>query len=227
MGTVDGRLLKKIRISVTSVGCPIRGWKGPVQILSSADLTGRTLEFLGSKTDLHLKNHVGMQRGVRWLFRNQEEDGSWYGRWGICYIYGTWAALTGMAAVGVPTYAPAMQKAAHWLISIQNSDGGWGESCLSDHRKKYTPLGRSTLSQTAWAVDALLAVVKGNPDEQVKKAIQRGVGFLVDKGEDNEWPENYPTGGGLPGSFYSLYHSYRYIWPLLALSHYRRDMGKD
>lgn len=205
---------------------PFQGMEGVITDPSSADLTGRTLEFFGKKTSFHLKDHTGLQRGIRWLFRNQEEDGSWYGRWGICYIYGTWAALTGLMAVGVPAYAPAIQKAARWLLSIQNADGGWGESCSSDYAKKYIPLGASTLSQSAWAVDALLAVVQRHPEEEMKKAIRKGVQFLVEKGEIQDWTATYPTGAGLPGSFYSHYHSYRYIWPLLAISHFLQAKSK-
>ena len=98
---------------------------------SSPDLTGRTLEFFGGYTNLP-KNHDLMQRGIDWLIRHQEEDGSWYGRWGICYIYGTWAAVTGLIGVEVNSKNPTIQKAVNWLHKIQNNDGGWGESCKSD-----------------------------------------------------------------------------------------------
>lgn len=192
---------------------------------STADLTGRTLEFLGHKTPLHLKDNTALQRGLRWLFRNQEKNGSWYGRWGVCYIYGTWAALTGLMAVGVPPYVPAVQRAARWLVSIQNEDGGWGESCRSDIEKKYIPLGGSTLSQTAWAVDALISVQAKKPPESFQEAIKRGIQFLLKNGQRQDWLDRYPTGAGLPGVFYTHYHSYRYIWPLLALSHFRNSGG--
>lgn len=96
-----------------------------------ADLTGRTLEFLGNYTNLPASDSV-IRNAVHWLLKNQRKDGSWYGGWGICYIYGTWGAVTGLKAVGVSKNHPSMQKAATWLRSIQNSDGGWGESCRSD-----------------------------------------------------------------------------------------------
>lgn len=204
---------------------PYQGMEGFSTDPSTADLTGRTLEFLGRKTHLHLKDNTPLQRGLRWLFRNQEKNGSWYGRWGVCYIYGTWAALTGLMAVGVPSYAPAIQRAARWLVSIQNEDGGWGESCRSDVEKKYIPLRSSTLSQTAWAVDALISVQKKKGEEKYQKSILRGVHFLLKNGQRREWMDTYPTGAGLPGLFYTHYHSYRYIWPLLALSHFHSSGG--
>lgn len=106
---------------------------------STADLSGRALEYLGSMAKLTIK-HPFIQKAVNWLKENQEEDGSWYGKWGICYIYGTWAAVTGMKAVGVEACDPAIVKATKWLMTIQNSDGGWGESCSSDKVKRYVHL---------------------------------------------------------------------------------------
>ena len=124
---------------------------------SCADITGRTLEFFGNYTNVP-KEHKTIKKGVKWLVDHQEVDGSWYGRWGICYIYGTWGAVTGLAAVGVPSNDSSIQKAVKWLQGIQNSDGGWGESCYSDSKGKYTPLKVSTLTHTAWALDALISV---------------------------------------------------------------------
>jgi sporulenol synthase len=181
---------------------------------SSADLTGRTLEFLGAHAGLTVENRR-IEKAVNWLIKHQQADGSWYGRWGVSYIYGTWAAVTGMRAVGISSHHPAIQKAVQWLLNIQNEDGGWGESCRSDTEKKYTPLGRSTPSQTAWALDALIAASREPAD-----AMERGMHFLIESGAKNDWTTSYPTGAGLPGGFYIHYHSYRYIWPLLAFSHY-------
>ncbi|GIM47988.1 sporulenol synthase [Collibacillus ludicampi] len=200
---------------------PIDGSDSTSTDPSSADLTGRTLHFLGKHVGLTIHDS-NINRAVRWLIQHQEEDGSWYGRWGICYIYGTWAAITGMIAVGVSPHHPVIQKAVRWLLSIQNSDGGWGESCYSDTEKKYVPLGASTLSQTAWGVDALLAV----SNESIQ-AIERGIRFLIDSGSKNDWTTIYPTGAGMPGGFYIHYHSYRYIWPLLALSHYKNKYNQE
>lgn len=195
---------------------PIDGAQAAAIDPSSADLTGRTLEFLGNTAGLGLK-HPFVRRGTDWLIDHQEEDGSWYGRWGICYIYGTWAAMTGMISAGVDTGHPAVQRGVSWLSSIQNPDGGWGESCRSDRLMRYVPLGASTPSQTAWALDALIAF-HPKPVPEVEKGMQRLLALLSEDG----WAAAYPTGAGLPGAFYMHYHSYRYIWPLLALSHYRK-----
>jgi sporulenol synthase len=198
---------------------PFDGAKSVVIDPSTADLTGRTLEYLGDTEKLTTR-HPFIRRGVDWLIAHQEENGSWYGRWGICYIYGTWASITGMMAVGVDIQHASVQHAIRWLLDIQNQDGGWGESCKSDQHLKYIPLGASTPSQTAWALDALIAVYPKPIPE-----IDRGVAKLMDLLRSKDWTTDYPTGAGLPGSFYTHYESYRYIWPLLALSHYRKKYG--
>lgn len=187
---------------------------------SEADLTGRTLEYLGNFTGLNTRYEF-IDRGTKWLIQHQEKDGSWYGRWGVCYIYGTWAALTGLQAVGVPVTHDTLQKGANWLLSIQNPDGGWGESCHSDRQLEYVPLGESTPSQTAWALDALIAV-QPEPTPEVKLGIHRLIAAI----HKEDWKISYPTGAGLPGNYYSNYHSYRYIWPLVTLSHYRKKYGE-
>jgi sporulenol synthase len=182
---------------------------------SSADLTGRTLEFFGNYTKLP-KNHPILLRGIHSLLQQQLENGSWYGRWGICYIYGTWAALTGLKAVGLSSKQHSIRKAVKWLKSIQNTDGGWGESCRSDSEEKYVPLGYSTLTHTAWAVDALISA-----SENPSASIQKGIQYLLNASENNDWTTDYPKGQGMAGGFYIHYHSYRYIFPLLTLAHYR------
>lgn len=182
---------------------------------STADLTGRTLEFFGN--DTHTDTYQPfIKRGMKWLLQNQEKDGSWYGRWGICYIYGTWSAITGLAAVKTRSNHPQMQKAIQWLYAIQNQDGGWGESCKSDIEKKYVPLKESTRTHTAWALDALIAAEgKATPE------IKRGIAYLLETAEKVDWTTAYPKGQGLPGGFYIHYHSYEYLFPLLALANYR------
>ncbi|WVX81390.1 squalene--hopene cyclase [Niallia oryzisoli] len=186
---------------------------------SCADLTGRTLEFLGNYTNLP-KHHPIIKRAIGWLWKDQRSDGSWYGRWGICYTYGTWAAITGLLAVGVPSNDPHIQKASAWLISIQNPDGGWGESCHSDIKRKYIPLQSSTLTHTSWALDALIAI-----SDKPTKAIEKGIAYLVKSLKNNDWTTDYPKGQGMAGAFYIHYHSYRYIFPLIALSHYQKRYG--
>jgi len=186
---------------------------------SEADLTGRTLEYLGNFRGLNYDNK-SVKKGVDWLFAHQERDGSWYGRWGVCYIYGTWAAITGLMATGTPSNHKKIQKAVKWLLSIQNSDGGWGESCSSDVIRSYVALHESTPSQTAWAVDALIAV-----HDQPIPEIKRGIDRLLTSLHESNWLTIYPTGAGLPGNFYNRYHSYHYIWPLLTLAHYQQKFG--
>jgi len=188
---------------------------------SSADLTGRTLEFFGHYTNLS-KDHTTIKRGIRWILKNQEKDGSWYGRWGICYLYGTWAAITGLKSVGVPSDHSSIQKAVNWLRGIQNNDGGWGESCHSDSKKTYVPLRASTLTHTAWALDALIST-----SEKPTPEIQKGITYLLASLKKADWTTDYPKGQGMAGAFYVHYHSYRYIFPLLALSHYQKKFESN
>ena len=180
---------------------------------SAADITGRTVEFLSTYAGLASSSYV--RSGVKFLLQNQESNGSWYGRWGITYIYGTWAAVTGLVAAGISPDHIAIKNAVQWLLSIQNPDGGWGESCLSDAEMKYLPLGFSTPSQTAWAVDALIAAgLRDTP------AVSQGIETLLLLTADTGLASSYPTGQGLPGGAYILYHSYRYVWPLVTFAHY-------
>jgi len=199
---------------------PIKGADAVTIDPSTADLTGRTLEFLGNKADLDMR-HTFIQRAVQWLVRHQEANGSWYGRWGICYVYGTWAAITGMLAVGAQPDHQSVVKGVEWLKSVQRADGGWGESCDSDRLKRFVPLSVGTPSQTAWALDALIAV-SAEPTPE----IERGIDFLLRSLQRSDWTVSYPTGAGLPGIAYIHYHSYKYIWPLLALSRYTKKFGR-
>ncbi|WP_026695380.1 terpene cyclase/mutase family protein [Peribacillus kribbensis] len=185
---------------------------------STTDLTGRALEFLGNFVNVTL-NNPRIASASNWLIRSQEENGSWFGRWGVSYIYGTWAAITGLTAVGVKADHPSIIRAVDWLKSIQLSDGGWGESCKSDKEKKYTPLPYSTIVQTSWAVDALVSAC-----DSLTPEIERGIWFLTSCKADKSL--SYQTGAGLPGHFYINYHSYRHIWPLVALAHYNTKFKK-
>lgn len=184
---------------------------------STADITGRVLEFFGTYAPNEI-NSYDLQRGMQWLLRNQEQNGCWYGKWGVCYIYGTWAAVTGLRANGLPKNHPAIEKAVRWLEMIQHRDGGWGESCKSSKEKRFISTSFSTPSQTAWALDALIAVY-----DTETPAIQNGINYLLENSFHNI---EYPTGTGLPGEFYIRYHSYHRLFPLLTLAHYVKKYKK-
>lgn len=186
---------------------------------STPDLTGRVLAFLGRHRGWK-PDHPAAKRAIRYLEREQQPNGSWLGRWGIAYIYGTWAALTGMAAVGCSPSHPAVAKGIRWILSIQNSDGGWGESCRSDWEERYIPLQQSTPSQTAWALDALIAY-HDRPNAAIRAGVKRLAKMVTETGAHI----TYPTGAGLAGQFYIHYHSYRWIWPLGVLARYEKKYG--
>jgi squalene-hopene/tetraprenyl-beta-curcumene cyclase len=176
-----------------------------------ADITGRVLEALAAQGVS--STHPAVRRGVRWLVRSQEPDGSWYGRWGVAYIYGTCFALRGLAASGESDREAHILRAGEWLRSIQNADGGWGESCASYDNGVFTP-GRSTPSQTAWAILGLIAGGDVN-----SLSVQHGVEYLLDtQAADGSWSEELATGTGFPKVFYLNYHLYKDYFPLLALT---------
>jgi sporulenol synthase len=193
---------------------PVEGGKNLLIDPSTVDLTGRTLEFFGNYTQMD-KNDPIIKRGVDWLNQNQREDGSWIGRWGV-FIYGTWAALTGLLAVGVSPRETNVQRGLNWLYEIQNPDGGWGESCRSDIVNHYVPLKTSTRTHTAWALDALILAAN-----EVTPEINQGIKFLINN-QVKDWTPSYPKGSGMAGAFYIDYHSYEYVWPLLTLAHYKK-----
>jgi squalene-hopene/tetraprenyl-beta-curcumene cyclase len=150
-----------------------------------------------------------------WLVKHQEADGSWYGRWGVAYIYGTCFALRGLAAAGEDDREAHILRAGEWLRSIQNADGGWGESCQSYERRVFTA-GPSTPSQTAWAILGLIA--GGDP---ASLSVQHGIEYLLETQRgDGSWDEELATGTGFPRVFYLNYHLYKDYFPLLALSTY-------
>jgi squalene-hopene/tetraprenyl-beta-curcumene cyclase len=177
----------------------------------SADVTAHVLEALAGREQVK----ISVQRGVAWLLRAQEEDGSWFGRWGANYIYGTGAAVPGLVAAGIPTLHPAIRRAVTYLEGCQNDDGGWGEDLRSYREAAYRGHGPSTASQTGWALLALLAA-----DER-SESVNRAIAYLVaTQGEDGSWDEPWFTGTGFPGDFYINYHLYRLVFPLMALGRY-------
>ena len=182
------------------------------------DITGRVLEGLiasGVKRD-----HPAIRRGVEYLKRAQETDGSWYGRWGVDYIYGTFLALRGLEAAGESDREAYILRAGEWLRSIQNADGGWGESCASYEHKTFMP-ARSTPSQTAWAILGLLA-----GGDNTSTSVFKGIEYLMEmQRADGSWDEALSTGTGFPGVFYLKYHQYRNSFPVLALSTYLKTRG--
>jgi squalene-hopene/tetraprenyl-beta-curcumene cyclase len=160
-----------------------------------------------------LAQHDSVRRGVEYLLKTQEKDGSWYGRWGVNYVYGTLLELRGLAACGAPEARPAIVRAAHWLRSVQNEDGGWGESCASYQQDRFVR-APSCASQTAWGILGLIAA-----GERDSVAARRGAQFLLERQlPDGGWPEDATTGTGFPNVFYLTYRMYRDYFPLLALA---------
>jgi squalene-hopene/tetraprenyl-beta-curcumene cyclase len=183
---------------------------------SCADLTGRTLELLGGLGKR--RNSPVVRRAVDYLRSTQEPDGSWSGRWGVNYLYGTWQVLRGLREIGIDFREDWLVRARNWVESCQNEDGGWGESCHSYEDPSLKGKGPSTASQTAWAVMALCAC--GDPD---RPSVIRGIGHLVrTQRPDGTWEDELVTGTGFPRVFYLRYDMYRNNWPLLALTAYAR-----
>ncbi len=179
---------------------------------SSPDLAGRVLEAFG-KSGLRL-GHPAVDRAVAYLRRSQEADGAWFGRWGVNYVYGTWQALEGLRAVGVPADDEAVRAGADWLVARQQADGGWGETPESYADRSLAGTGPVTASQTAWAVAGLVAAGHGG-----SRAVRRGVRWLVERQEaDGSWRQREFTGTGFPKVFYLRYHWYPIYFPLVALA---------
>ena len=180
------------------------------------DVTGRCIGMFSQlgvdKSDPRIKG------GVDFLVRSQLKDGSWFGRWGVNYIYGTWSALAGLNAAGLEPSHPVVARAASWLATIQNEDGGWGEDC-SSYKLDYAGYEKapSTASQTAWALLGLMAA--GEVDHP---AVARGIRYLQRiQDSDGLWSQDHYTGGGFPRVFYLRYHGYAKYFPLWAMARYR------
>jgi squalene-hopene/tetraprenyl-beta-curcumene cyclase len=195
----------------------------------TADITGRLLEMMAAYG--FTMDHPQARKAIQFILKEQEPDGSWFGRWGVNYIYGTFLVVRGLEAIGFDRMEPQMQQAAEWIRSVQNADGGWGESCHTYDDPDTRGEGESTPSQTAWAVMALLAA----GDEHSESTV-RGVNWLMsNQRPDGGWDElmgegaqrtSIITGTGFPKVFYLAYTYYRHYFPLLALASYKRAMER-
>ncbi len=210
---------------------------------SSPDVTGRVLEVFGlwleehkvlsESPELAAPMEMACRRGVEYLRRTQEMEGSWFGRWGVNYIYGTSNVLCGISRLGLTRHDSMVQRALEWLKDVQNPDGGWGESLASYSDRKWMGKGTSTPSQTAWAILGLLGFLPASDP-----SILRGIRWLVDHQADAEpewaleggipvpearggtWVETQFTGTGFPNHFYLRYNLYRHYFPLMALGRF-------
>jgi squalene-hopene/tetraprenyl-beta-curcumene cyclase len=211
---------------------------------SSPDVTGRVLEAFGLLLKIHPDFEMRMQvedacgPALKYLRATQENQGSWFGRWGVNYIYGTSNVLCGLAQLGIPGTDPMVERAVRWLRQVQNQDGGWGESLASYSDPKWMGRGETTPSQTGWALMGLLAYV--SPTSNEFKAIEKGIQWLVEKqvasqgdafgifeggksvpqSRGRTWKEQQFTGTGFPNHFYLRYHLYRHYFPMMALGRY-------
>jgi squalene-hopene/tetraprenyl-beta-curcumene cyclase len=195
---------------------------------NTADVTARVLEMVGACNVSMEEERI--ERAIAYLESEQETDGSWFGRWGVNYIYGTSGVLAALEVLqgkyekaGSTKFKNMMEKAVNWLVSVQNSDGGWGETCRSYNDPKLKGKGVSTASQTAWALIALIAAhsVLDNTNYQ---AVEKGINYLVStQTKEGTWYEAEFTGTGFPCHFYLKYHLYQHYFPLLALANYQKS----
>jgi squalene-hopene/tetraprenyl-beta-curcumene cyclase len=185
----------------------------------SVDITGRVLEMLAAYG--YNKDDARIRKAIKFILSEQEADGSWFGRWGVNYLYGTMQVLRGLQAIGVDHHEPYIQQGAEWLRMVQNPDGGWGETCGSYDDPSTRGIGPSTPSQTAWAIMGLLSAGDTRSD-----SVQRGILYLIEtQRRDGGWDEVEYTGTGFPRVFYLAYHLYRDYFPLIALSAYAREFS--
>ncbi|BBC79944.1 squalene--hopene cyclase [Acetobacter orientalis] len=181
----------------------------------TADVTARCVSFLAQLG--HPEDQQVIDRGIEYLRKDQEQDGSWFGRWGTNYVYGTWSVLCAFNAAGISHDDPAVVKAVEWLRSVQRPEGGWGEGCESYEGGAHGTYSESLPSQTAWAVLGLMAA--GRRDDP---AVAKGVAWLASQQDDNgEWHEDPYNAVGFPKVFYLRYHGYKQFFPLMALARYR------
>ncbi|GLG02325.1 squalene--hopene cyclase [Alicyclobacillus hesperidum subsp. aegles] len=198
---------------------------------STADITGRVVAFLLRRRVLS-PTDSSIKRAIAWLQANQLRDGSWYGRWGTTYLYGTWCAVQALVAANLPASSPSLMRALRWLLSVQKADGSFGERCESDMLGRYSPAFTGQPTQTAWGLDALLHLYDCTTDTAVKSAIYRAasmaVNWLLDHRTADGWFDTCPNGSAFPGALYITYHIYPKMWPTSALLHFQRSIeGKD
>jgi squalene-hopene/tetraprenyl-beta-curcumene cyclase len=188
---------------------------------SSADLTARMLEMLAA---LNVEqDNPQIQRALDYIWSEQEHDACWYGRWGVNYIYGTWQTVVGLTEIGIPTDDIRIQRAANWLKSTQQKNGGWGETVGTYDDPSLRGTGETTASQTAWALMGLMASGETHSPE-----VQQGIDYLTETQlPDGTWDENWFTGTGFPKVFYLKYHLYRIYFPLMALGRYAKVMSVE
>ncbi|AFY41090.1 squalene--hopene cyclase [Nostoc sp. PCC 7107] len=185
---------------------------------NTADVTARVIEMLGA-CDLSIDSR-NLERALSYLLAEQEPEGCWFGRWGVNYIYGTSGVLSALALINPQKYQPNIDKGAAWLVGCQNSDGGWGETCRTYNDPSLKGQGRSTASQTAWALIGLIAAGEAT-GKFAMSAIERGINYLVSTQKpDGTWFEADFTGTGFPCHFYLKYHLYQQYFPLIALGRY-------
>jgi squalene-hopene/tetraprenyl-beta-curcumene cyclase len=187
---------------------------------SCPDITGRVIEALCA---CGLGGHAAVKRGVEYLLRVQEADGSWSGRWGVNYVYGTCFALRGLRAANVSDREAGILQAGEWIRSYQNHDGGWGETCGSYDDPSLKGFGPSTASQTAWALMGLFA-----SGDFRSGSVQRGVQYLLETqgAGGRRWQDDWFTGTGFPRVFYLKYHLYAQYFPLIALAEYAANLSR-
>jgi squalene-hopene/tetraprenyl-beta-curcumene cyclase len=187
---------------------------------SCADITARVVEMLGTLG--YRRDFPPIQRALAYLWKTQEPEGCWYGRWGVNYIYGTWQVLQGLKAIDFPMDHPAMIRACDWLESVQQAGGGWGETCLSYDDPSFKGQGEPTPSQTAWAVLGLVSAGRASG-----QAACRGVQYLLDhQRNDGTWVDPTYTGTGFPRVFYLRYHLYPVLFSVMAVARHQAAAGR-
>ncbi|MFQ6121545.1 MAG: squalene--hopene cyclase [Dehalococcoidales bacterium] len=183
---------------------------------TSPDVTAHAIELLAELN----KDDSSLEKALSYLRKEQEADGAWYGRWGVNYIYGTGLVLVSLLALGEDMQQDYVRRAVSWLVSHQNQDGGWGETCHTYEDAQCRGVGPSTASQTAWALSGLIAA-----GEHASPSVKRGINYLLHtQREDGSWQEDTYTGTGFPRAFYLRYDLYRIYFPLIALARYKTSL---